>query len=55
MTEQDRTGSQIPAMRAKKPYQKPEVRFERIFETSALVCGKVQTSQQSCSTNRSAS
>ena len=27
---------------AKRPYRKPEFRFERVFETQALSCGKVQ-------------
>jgi hypothetical protein len=39
----------------KKPYQKPEVRHERVFETMALACGKVGPTQQSCRTNRRAS
>jgi hypothetical protein len=37
---------------AKKPYQKPEVRHERVFETMALACGKVQSTQGSCHHNR---
>ena len=37
---------------AKKPYVKPEVRHERVFETMALACGKVQTTQGSCHHNR---
>ena len=32
----------------KKPYQRPEVRHEQVFETRALTCGKVQTTQGSC-------
>jgi hypothetical protein len=36
----------------KKPYVKPEVRHERVFETMALSCGKVQTTQGSCHSNR---
>ena len=36
----------------KRPYQKPEFRFERVFETRALTCGKVQTTQASCAHNR---
>jgi hypothetical protein len=36
----------------KKPYQKPEFRFERVFETRALTCGKIQTTQASCAHNR---
>jgi hypothetical protein len=40
---------------AKKPYQKPAVRYERVFETSALTCGKVQTTQSGCHANRKTS
>ena len=40
---------------AKKPYRKPAVRHERVFETSALSCGKVQTTQGSCHSNRKTS
>jgi hypothetical protein len=40
---------------ARKPYHPPEVRFERIFETSALTCGKVQTTQSGCHQNRKTS
>ena len=32
----------------KKPYVKPEVRHERVFETMALTCGKVQSTQSGC-------
>jgi len=39
----------------KKRYEKPEVRYERIFETMALSCGKVQATQGQCSFNRKAS
>jgi hypothetical protein len=35
----------------KKPYHKPEVRHEKVFETSALTCGKVQTTQSGCAHN----
>ena len=37
---------------AKKPYQKPAVRYERVFETSALACGKKQQTQAQCAHNR---
>jgi hypothetical protein len=40
---------------ARKPYQKPAVRHEQVFETSALTCGKVQTTQAQCHTNRKVS
>lgn len=36
----------------KKPYQKPQFRFERVFETRALTCGKVNATQSSCAHNR---
>jgi hypothetical protein len=45
----------LGATRAKKPYNKPAVRFERVFETSALTCGKVQTTQSGCHQNRKTS
>ena len=36
----------------RKAYKKPEFRFERIFETMALSCGKVGPTQGSCRFNR---
>jgi hypothetical protein len=36
----------------KKPYQKPARRRERVFETTALACGKIQTTQGQCHSNR---
>jgi hypothetical protein len=41
--------------KTKKPYVKPEVRHERVFETMALTCGKVQTTEHSCHGNRKTS
>jgi hypothetical protein len=41
--------------RPKRPYQKPAVRFERVFEVQALTCGKVQTTQSACHSNRKTS
>jgi len=37
---------------ARKPYRKPEVRHEQVFETRALTCGKVNTTQGACHFNR---
>jgi hypothetical protein len=37
---------------AKKPYLKPEFRYERAFETMALACGKMRASQGLCRFNR---
>jgi hypothetical protein len=39
----------------RKPYEKPAFRFERIFETMALSCGKVNPTQGACSSNRKTS
>lgn len=36
----------------KKPYQKPEFRRDRVFETTALACGKIQATQSQCKFNR---
>lgn len=54
--ETDRHASPSDARHAvRKPYQKPAVRFERVFETSALSCGKVQTTQRGCHQQRKVS
>lgn len=44
-----------PQLAARKPYRKPAVRHERVFETSALVCGKIQTTQAQCAHNKKTS
>jgi hypothetical protein len=49
--EQQVTGIETGAQ-GKKPYQKPARRRERVFETSALACGKVQSTQGQCAHNR---
>ncbi|MDP9339558.1 MAG: hypothetical protein M3P45_11890, partial [Acidobacteriota bacterium] len=36
----------------KKTYSKPLIRYERIFETQALVCGKLHATQAQCVNNR---
>jgi hypothetical protein len=38
--------------RRRKPYQKPAFRFERVFETMALACGKLSATQSQCRFNR---
>jgi hypothetical protein len=53
--QKDRQASADAKPPAKKPYVKPEVRHERVFETMALTCGKVQTTQSSCHHNRKSS
>jgi hypothetical protein len=32
----------------KKPYEKPSFRFEQVFVTTALSCGKISGTQASC-------
>jgi hypothetical protein len=36
---------------AKKPYEKPTFRDEKVFVTSALSCGKISITSQGCGTN----
>lgn len=42
----------VHAPTKKAPYQKPAFRYESVFETSALSCGKVQSTQSGCHGNR---
>ena len=37
---------------ARKAYVKPSFRHERVFETMALACGKIDITQLSCRSNR---
>lgn len=45
----NRPGSQCPG--EKKRYQKAAFRYERVFETRALACGKVDTVNFLCHNN----
>ena len=40
---------------AKKPYEKPAFRHEKVFVTTALSCGKIGPTSMSCSSNMQAS
>ena len=42
-------------MKGKKPYKAPSFRFQAAFEVSALVCGKIDPTQGTCTSNRKAS
>jgi hypothetical protein len=59
MSKEDRSTAQSnPAAEGKplkKPYQKPSFRHERIFETMALSCGKLNSTQQQCHLNTKSS
>ena len=39
----------------KQKYRKPEFRYEKVFETMALACGKINDTQASCHGNRKTS
>jgi hypothetical protein len=45
----------LVAERAKKPYQKPAFRCERVFETAALSCGKIAGTSAICNSSRKTS
>jgi hypothetical protein len=36
----------------KRPYVKPSFEYERVFETMALACGKLSSTQSQCRFNR---
>jgi hypothetical protein len=41
--------------RARKPYVKPALRCDRVFETTALACGKINANQAQCRLNKKVS
>ena len=47
--------AQQDGQRDRKPYLKPAFRHESVFETMALACGKVNTTQNACRSRRNAS
>ena len=49
------TSAAEPGCTARKPYQKAAFREESLFETGALSCGKVQSTQSGCHANRKTS
>ena len=45
-------------MKKKKPYSKPAIKTEKVFETAALACGKCKTgptNQHACQVTKSKS
>lgn len=52
MSKQSQTETQSHSARGRKPYVKPAYQREKVFETMALSCGKVQSTQGSCHQNR---
>ena len=41
--------------KSKKPYQRPTFRYERVFETAALSCGKIVGTLPQCNSSRKTS
>jgi hypothetical protein len=44
-----------PKAGVRKPYKAPSIRFQSVFEVSALSCGKISGTQASCHHSRKAS
>jgi len=40
---------------SRKPYAKPAFRFEQVFETRALICSKVSSTQAQCHSSQKTS
>ncbi len=55
MTMTDTSSDNPRSPENKKPYEKPSFRFEQVFVTTALSCGKVSSTQSSCVARPSAS
>jgi hypothetical protein len=51
MTKHDRNDQQRQEPLSKKPYIKPSFEREQVFETMALACGKVASTQGACHMN----
>jgi hypothetical protein len=49
------SGGMQPPPASKKPYQKPDFRFEEVFVTSALTCGKLSDTDLNCTSHLQAS
>ncbi len=50
----DKNAQESPGL-PKKVYQEPAFRHERVFETMALSCGKLDTTEAQCKFHRNAS
>jgi hypothetical protein len=43
----------VPSVINKKPYEKPGFRYEQVFVTTALSCGKIDPQSLNCAQSRS--
>jgi hypothetical protein len=50
--EKSRSRTREDISKPKRPYHKPEFRFEKVFETMALACGKISAIDSQCRFNR---
>ncbi len=48
MTMNDLPSDNSPTPVTRKPYEKPSFRYEQVFVTTALACGKIGQSSQNC-------
>lgn len=48
MAMNDSSSDNLRSSAGKKPYEKPSFRFEQVFVTTALSCGKVTVTQGGC-------
>ena len=46
--DEKQTAGENKSDKPKKAYKKPEFRYERVFETMALACGKISHTQFEC-------
>lgn len=46
--DEKQTAGEKKSPKPKKTYYKPEFRYERVFETMALACGKISPTQSGC-------
>jgi len=51
-TPDDRQKVTTEGAKTRKPYRKPTFRHERVFETTALICGKTSPIQSNCISSR---
>jgi hypothetical protein len=55
MNKHNTTDQQPLEKTARKPYLKPSFEREKVFETQALTCGKMQSTQSGCHQSRKTS
>jgi hypothetical protein len=51
-TQKDVGDESVGLPKGRKPYRKPTYRFEKVFETMALSCGKIHGLASQCHYNR---